>query len=128
MNKKNSQTPSQKKRGKTPSSTKQETASKAITKKTINNTDVNKAKDQVSDLEIFGNGDTFKLLAKASSKNEDWFKSTKAMHIAGRGCVVQVTTYEKGEVAEALTFVPNVKINETKNEEGTVIGRNLVSS
>lgn len=36
--------------------------------KTLNNTTANQAKDQVSDIQFWGNGDTFKLLSKASSK------------------------------------------------------------
>jgi len=39
-------------------------------------------------------------------------KSTKAMEIAGVGCVVQVTTQQGDNVAEALTFIPAAKIKE----------------
>jgi hypothetical protein len=53
-------------------------------------------------------------------------KSTKAMEIEGVGCVVQVTTQQNDQVAEAVTFVPLVKIEETKNGD-EVIGRKLVS-
>jgi hypothetical protein len=86
-------------------------------KKTLNNSDINRAKEQVSDLEVFGNGDTFKLICKASSKKEGWMKSTKAMQIDGVGCVIQVTTQQSNPdgsyaVAEALTFVPGVRIKE----------------
>lgn len=82
-------------------------------KKTLNNTTANKAKDQVSDITFWGNGDTFKLISKASSKNEGWMKSTKAMEIVGVGCVVQVTTQQGDNVSEAVTFVPGVKIEES---------------
>ncbi len=78
--------------------------------KTLHNSDVSGAKKNVSDLEVFGNGDTFKLICKASSKAEGWMKSTKAMEIPGAGCVVQVTTQQGEQVAEALTFVPGVII------------------
>jgi hypothetical protein len=42
-------------------------------------------------------------------------KSTKAMQINGYGCVVQITTQQKNPdgsyaIAEAITFVPGVKI------------------
>ena len=92
--------------------------------KTLHNSDVSKAKKNVTDLVTFGDGDTFKLICKASSKSEGWMKSTKAMEIAGVGCVVQVTTQQGDNVAEALTFVPMAIIQETI-EDGIVIGRHL---
>jgi hypothetical protein len=83
--------------------------------KTLTNTTANKAKDNVSDLEIWGDGDAFKLICKASSQEEGWMKSTKAMH-AGSGVVVQVTTQQRNtdgtySIAEALTYVPDSYIN-----------------
>jgi len=78
--------------------------------KSLHNTDVNGAKKNVPDLETFGDSDTFKLLCKASSKSEGWMKSTKAMEIPHVGCVVQVTTQQGDNVAEALCFVPGVEI------------------
>jgi len=78
--------------------------------KTLHNSDVSGAKKNVSDLVTFGNGDMFKVLCKASSKEEGWMKSTKAMEIPGVGCVVQVTTQQGDNVAEALVFVPGVKV------------------
>jgi len=95
--------------------------------KTVNNTSAEQAKQQVSDIQFFGNGDTFKLICKASSKSENWMKSTKAMQIDNLGCVVQVTTQQGDNVSEALTFVPNAKIKEIKDSEGKVIERKLVS-
>ena len=127
--------------------------------KTLDNTTANQAKDQVKDIKFWGDGDTFKLISKASSINEGWMKSTKAMEIPGVGCVVQVTTqqniydekllspselkalygenypaYEKVKVvtncsiAEAVTFVPGVKIAEEINTEtGIVEFRRLVA-
>lgn len=85
-----------------------------MTEKTLFNSDVSGTKKNVSDLKIVGNGDLFALLCKASSQNEGWMKSTKAMEVQG-GCVVQVTTHQRNDdgtnaVAEALTFVPNVSI------------------
>ena len=59
---------------------------------------------------MFGDGDTFKLICKASSAKERWMKSTKAMEIAGVGVVVQVTTQQGDNVAEALQFVPGAVI------------------
>lgn len=90
--------------------------------KTLHNTDVSGARDNVKDIDIYGNGDMFQLLCKASSKSEGWMKSTKAMQIDGIGCVVQVTTQQCGVVAEALTFVPGAVIV----EEDNIPGRKLV--
>ena len=84
--------------------------------KTLCNSDVNGAKKNVPDLETYGDGDTFKLICKASSQNEGWMKSTKAMQVPN-GCVVQVTTQQRNpdgsySVAEALCFVPDVCIQQ----------------
>lgn len=94
--------------------------------KTLHNSDVSGARQNVPDIKVVGNGDTFRLLCKASSQNEGWMKSTKAMETS-HGCVVQVTTQQKNldgtySVAEALTFVPGVKIADDANG-----GRKLVS-
>lgn len=67
-------------------------------------------RQKVGDLKVFGDGDTFKLIGRASSKSGGWQTSTKAMQIDGVGCVVQVTTQQGANVSEALTFVPNVKL------------------
>ncbi len=97
--------------------------------KTLDNTTADQAKDNVSDIVFWGNGDTFKLISKASSKKEGWMKSTKAMEIDGVGCVVQVTTQQGDNIAEAITFVPGVKIREIKglNGSGVVTSRKLVN-
>jgi len=78
--------------------------------KTLINSDNNGTTKNVKDLEFYGNKDSFQLICKAASKNEGWMKSTKAMEIEGVGCVVQVTTQQGDQIAEALTFVPNVTI------------------
>ncbi len=92
--------------------------------KTLTNTTASQAKDNVKDIQFWGNGDTFKLISKASSVNEGWMKSSKAMEIPGVGCVVQVTTQQWDHVAEAVCFVPGVKIVEVR-EDGAVTGRYL---
>lgn len=95
--------------------------------KTFHNSDVSGAEKNVSDLRKVGNGDTFCLLCKASSEQEGWMKSTKALQIDGVGCVLQVTTQQRNPdgsyaVAEAATFVPGVMIVEDINS-----GRKLVA-
>ena len=93
--------------------------------KTLHNSDISGAKQNVKDIKIIGNGDTFRLICKASSESEGWMKSTKAMEVTG-GCVVQVTTQQRNPdgsyaIAEALTFVPKVKLVDSENS-----GRRLV--
>lgn len=80
------------------------------TGKTLHNSTVSGARKNVKDIVVFGDGDTFELICKASSKAERWMKSTKAMQIDGVGCLVQVTTQQGDNVSEALAFVPGVKI------------------
>lgn len=94
--------------------------------KTMGNTTASQAKDNVKDLQIWGDGDAWKLICKASSQKEEWMKSTKAMEIDGVGCLVQVTTQQDYMPAEAVTFVPGVRIEEVKDDKGNLIGRKLV--
>lgn len=95
--------------------------------KTLTNTTASKAAKNVKDIKFWGNGDTFKLISKASSQNEGWMKSTKAMEIENIGCVIQVTTQQDNNIAEALTFVPGVKIQETTDPvSGIIISRKIV--
>ena len=88
-----------------------------ITEKTLHNSDISGAKKNVPDIVVYGNGDLFKLLCKASSKKEGWMKSTKVMEIPHVGCLVQITTQQRNPdgsyaVAEALQFVPGVVLLE----------------
>lgn len=91
---------------------------KEVNMKTLHNSDISKAKVNVPNLQVFGNGDMFQLLSKASSEREGWMKSTKAMQIPSVGCVVQVTTQQGDNVAEALCFVPGVKIVKDSDKGG----------
>ena len=87
--------------------------------KTLGIINVKDAKSKIPDLEVFGDGDRWVLLCKASSEEQGWMKSTKIMNVPG-GCVVQVTTQQRNEgglnttyaLAEAVTFVPGVQIGE----------------
>jgi len=93
--------------------------------KTLKNTDANGASKNVKDIVFWGNGDTFRLISKASSQNEGWMKSTKAMQIDRVGCVLQVTTQQGDNIAEALSFVPGVRIYE-ETQDGVVVSRSIV--
>lgn len=100
---------------------------KTLMQKTLGNSDVSGAKKNVEDLVVVGDGDLFRLLSKAYSKREGWMKSTKAMEIPGVGCVVQVTTQQDFHVAEAVTFVPGVKIQEVATRDPESMIRRLVA-
>jgi hypothetical protein len=83
--------------------------------KTMDISEVKGARENISDLKVYGDGDTFRLLCKASSQEEGWMKSTKVCNVLG-GCIVQVTTQQRNfdgsyAVAEALTYVPKININ-----------------
>lgn len=91
-----------------------------MNEKTLNVTNVQEAKKKINDIEVFGNGDTFSLLCKASSKKQGWMKSTKVCNVEN-GCIVQCSTQQKNpdgsySLAEAITFVPNCKIDKEKRE------------
>jgi len=92
-----------------------------MNEKTLYNSDISGTKKNVPDVQVVGNGDMFQLLCKASSQKEGWMKSTKAMEISGVGCIVQVTTQQGDNIAEALTFVPKTKIVEDGNNGRKVI-------
>ena len=100
--------------------------------KSLHNTCANGAIKNVKDIVFWGNGDTFKLISKASSELEGWMKSTKAMQ-AGTSVVVQVTTQQRNPdgsyaIAEALTTVPNATIFTSFDESGIVISRQVISN
>ncbi|MDD5359501.1 MAG: hypothetical protein PHI02_04445 [Sulfurovaceae bacterium] len=95
--------------------------------KTLGNTCANGATKNVKDIVFWGDGDLFKLISKASSENEGWMKSTKAMQ-CGDDVVVQVTTQQRNPdgsyvVAEALTTVQNACIEEKEDAKGVITSR-----
>ena len=93
-----------------------------MSKKTFSNADISDAKASTEDLQVLGNGDLWQLLCKVSSKSEGWMKSTKVLEVTPeyeheslhtvKGCLVQVTTQQGECVAEALVYIPDVKISE----------------
>lgn len=100
--------------------------------KTLGNTCANGTTKNVPDVVIWGNGDMFRLLCKAISQDQGWMKSTKAKEIPGIGAVLQVTTQQKNPdgsycLAEAVTFVPGVKIQELCDDNDVVVARRLVA-
>lgn len=84
--------------------------------KTLDVTSIEDAKEKISDIKVFGNGNLFKLVSKASSEDQGWMKGTKVLEVPN-GCVIQVSTQQKNldmtySLAESLVFVPGVKLNE----------------
>lgn len=93
--------------------------------KTYGNTDASGTKQNVKDVQFFGDGDMWKLISKAWSENEGWMKSTKALEIKNVGVVIQVTTQQGYSVAEAVTFIPNARIK--VEGEGADVKRSIVN-
>ena len=87
-----------------------------MTQKNLGIKNIKQAQQEIPDLKVYGNGDTWVLLCKASSEEQGWMKSTKVMNVPG-GCVIQVSTQQVSHngtyaVAEAVTFVPGVWIDQ----------------
>ncbi len=106
--------------------------------RSLGNTDGKGAMKNVADLVKWGDPDAWKLICKASSDQQGWMRSTKAMEIEGMGCLVQVSSVQinadntenyRPAVAEAIVFVPGVAIIEqtmsTERGEMTVFARRL---
>lgn len=83
-----------------------------FSQKPVNVVSPQDAMTEIDDLELAGDPQTFHLIAKAYSKKQNWMRSTKAMEIADVGCVVQVSTQLGDKIAEAVTFVPGVRVHE----------------
>lgn len=91
--------------------------------KSLHNTDINGTSKNVPDVKVFGDGDAWQLICKASSEKEGWMKSTKAMQTPV-GCLVQVTTQQKNPdgsyaIAEAVAFVPGVFVDVAARDKKT---------
>lgn len=71
-----------------------------------------KSSELPKEAEIFGAPDTWQLICKASGP--DWMESTKAMELTNLGCLVQVTTQIGNNIAESVTFAPQVRIDIAK--------------
>ena len=88
-----------------------------MNKRDLNISDEHGAKANISDLQVYGDTDTFALLCKASSDSQGFSKATKVCNLPN-GCLVQVSTLQRNfdgsySVAEALTFVPDVNIDKS---------------
>lgn len=98
--------------------------------KSLHNTDANGTQKNVKDVQFWGNGDAWKLICKASSEDEGWMKSTKAMQIKNKGTLVQVTTQQRNPdgsyaIAESVVFVPFAEIEE-ETHYNKVLSRKLI--
>lgn len=86
-----------------------------MSNKTLHNSNASGASKNVKDIVFWGDGDTFKLISKASSESEGWMKSTKAMEIVGVGVVIQVTTQQRG--SQDRRFLSTKELVEKYGEE-----------
>jgi hypothetical protein len=60
----------------------------------------------------------WRTVCKGWNKEEAYFKTTKALEIPGCGVLIQVSTQERGQVADAMTFIKDASVLE--NGDGTV--------
>ena len=68
-------------------------------------TSVDEAKNQCPDVQFHGDPDRWKLIVKASSEQQRWMHSTKAMDVPG-GVVLLVDTQVGGQISKALVLIP----------------------
>lgn len=86
-----------------------------VAEKTIDVVDALSLVEKVSDVSIYSNCvSDWVTLHKVSSESEGWFKSTKALDLK-TGVLIQVTTQQGDNVAEALQFCPGVKLTSLLN-------------
>lgn len=78
--------------------------------KTLDVQNMDDLRAKVSDVEMVGDPGLWRLLCKASSKSQGWMKSTKLMVVPG-GVVLQVSTQQGDNVAEAVTFIPGATVS-----------------
>ncbi len=68
-----------------------------------------------SDVEVYGDCNTFQLLCENSSESQGFVKSTKVCNVMG-GCLVQTETQQRNPdgsyaLSQALTYCPGVHID-----------------
>ena len=81
-------------------------------KKPLDVSNMEEAKEKVSDIKVTGDPGAWICICKASSEKQGWMKSTKAMPLC-TGSLIQVTTQQTNwdgsyALSESLTFVPGV--------------------
>lgn len=80
--------------------------------RTLDTTNMDQA--EAAGVEFSGDPGQWVCIAKAWNKSEGWMKSTKVLEVPGAGCFFQVTTKEKGGVAEAVCWAPGVRLSGDK--------------
>ncbi len=85
-----------------------------LSEKSLDVTSVEDAKKKISDIKVVGDGNLVSLLCKASSEEQGWMKSAKALYVKGVGCVVQFTAQQRNidgtyTMTDTACFVPGVK-------------------
>lgn len=81
-----------------------------VVEKTLDVVDAATLVEKVKDVSIYSNCvSDWVTLHKVSSESEGWFKSTKALDLK-TGVLIQVTTQQGDNVAEALQYCHGVKL------------------
>ena len=83
--------------------------------KTLNNTDMDL--NNTSSVQVHGDPSKWICLCKAWCEPEGWMKSTKVMNCLS-GILVQVSTQQGDNVAEALSYVPGVCVEYIDDSRG----------
>lgn len=96
-----------------------------MTEKALDVQSMDDLKAKVSDVEVFGEPGAWKVLGKASSKSQGWMKSTKAMEVPGLGVIVQASTQQGSQVAEALVLVPGASLEQVAGNHYRLIVKAL---
>lgn len=63
----------------------------------------------------------FQTLFKDGSERDGWVRTTKAMEIEDVGCIVQLTTQKNDNFSEALSYIPGVRIETSKNGDKKLV-------
>jgi hypothetical protein len=95
---------------------------KDMSERSMNNTSEASAKRAADDLQLFGNTDAWVLICKASSQSQGWMRSTKAMDLP-KGVLVQVSSIQGKEIAEAVVYVPGQSVQDLLEATGIETGR-----
>lgn len=76
-------------------------------------------KKPVDDITIEGAPGLWTVIQRVESKRQRAVESTDVLEIPGQGCVVRSIGNVKGQIGQAMCFVPDVRLRE--NEDGHMV-------
>ena len=90
--------------------------------KSMSNTNMDDLAETSPDVMVHGEPGKWVCVCKASSEKQGWMKSTKVMelptwNVRPIGCLVQVSTQVKDNVAEAVCWIPGVTLEDFLSED-----------